>query len=256
MRLAAIIVVLVASAAHADPAPDRMKREAREHFDRATTLYESGDFAGAIGELELGRHIEPHPHFQYALGQAYRKLGDCKHAVQYYRAFLATLPSESWAAKVQTNITRCEAEADATPRPSVTPPTPPIAAPPAATDDPPIAIERSERHASAWYKDVPGGVLASAGLGGLAVGVTYLALANRDISAANTAKPISRFHELAAAGQRERTVGTVFTIAGGALAVGATVRYFLVARDRKPPDHVVSIAVDQTGAFAVWTGKF
>jgi tetratricopeptide (TPR) repeat protein len=263
MRFVAIILVLAASAAHADRSRDPMKRAAREHFDRGRTLYQGGDYAEAVGELELGRKLDPHPDFQYALGQAYRKLGDCKRAVEHYVAFLETDPPQSEAALVKKKIARCPTETE--PKPAVTPVeaptelTPPAPAPPTAlTEEPrvPIAITRSERPAPAWYTDAPGGVLAGAGLGGLAVGVTYLVLADRDIAAANAAKPIARLHELAASGHHERTIGVIGMVAGGALAVAAAVRYYMVARDRRSPKHSMSVAADRTGVFAVWTGQF
>jgi len=233
-----------------------MKPEAREHLEHGLALYKAGEYAVAIDELELGRQIDPHPDFDYALGQAYRSLGDCKHAVPHYMAFLDTLPPDLEAEKVRK---RCPVPAEPVTPPSepVTLPTTPSLLQPRTVVPPrlPFVTSRVEGPVPAWYTDVPGGVVASAGFGGLVIGGTYLVLADRDIAAANRATSIAQLQQLAASAHHERMIGAGFTIAGGALAVAAATRYFLVAH-RRPPDHIVSVALDRSGAFAVWTGEF
>jgi tetratricopeptide (TPR) repeat protein len=248
MRFVAMAIVLVGSTAHADPGP--INTAARERLEHGTALYASGNYEAAIGEFELGRQIDPNPDFEYALGQAYRKLGDCKHAVQHYMAFLDTLPeSELAQRKVRTNIAHCPIPDEPSP-PAPPPPVRTVAAPP-----PSIVITHDERIARPWYGDAPNAVIAGAGFGGLAVGVTYLVLADRDIATANAVKPIAQLQQLSATAHRERVIGASFTIGGGVLAATAIARYFILGRDR-PADRVVSMSIDQTGAYAVWMGKF
>src|ERR1051326_6795982 len=118
MRHVVIFAIVVAAASvHADPA--MMSGEARAHFDRGRELYDAGSYADAIAELSAGRELDPHPDFLYALAQAYRKLGDCAHAVAHYNAFLATHPPDAEAARVRANIARCPVIA-----PTVTTPPP------------------------------------------------------------------------------------------------------------------------------------
>jgi len=273
MKLAVVLAIaLAASAAAADPRT--MTHDAQVHYDKGNARYKVGDFSGAIDEFEAGRAIDAHPDFEYALGQVYRKLGDCKRAIKKYNAFLDTHPSDDEAEHVRRNIERCKVEAkdtkpdaedDETAASSVKPAEPPAhddATPPArhrrvtrvGSVADPFAPTATPVHdaPSRWYTDVPGGVLAGAGVAGLAVGVAYVVLADRDLSAANTASSVSRLQELSDKGHHERTIGTISVLAGSALAVGAIVRYALVARDN---DHL-SVAVDPKGAYVSWTGRF
>ena len=266
MKIVMIILMLTAPAL-ASP----LRRPAREHLERGTARYKSGDYAGAITELELGRQLDPQPVFHYTLGQAYRKLGDCKSAVDHYTAFLESHPPEVDAAAVRKNIARCTPEPEkpiaqplgvaSEPAP-VPPPPDPITTPPAGTivapdfdarpsDQP--ARDDQPRH---WYRDIAGGALAAGGLGGIAFGATYFLRGEHDIVAANAATTIAHRQELSTVAHHERVLGTIGAVAGGALLVGAAVRYVLVGRDHRPPDHVVSVAVDRDGAYAVWSGSF
>ncbi len=239
----AVVIVVLAGVAHADP----MSPEARAHLERGTAAYQAGDYALAISELEAGVAIDADPAFLYALGQAYRKNGDCAHAVERYLAFLATHPPEADAAHARANITACPTPKHEEP---VAPPAPPSPPPP-----PPVVVHRDpprpppER--APFYRDVPGDLLAGGGLVGLGAGVTYFVLGERDASAANSAPTLAKLQQLSAASDRERTIGTFATIAGGALAVGAVVRYVMVAREP-----AVSLHVTSTSASAVWSGRF
>lgn len=263
--LAIAFVLAVAATAHADP----MSSEARAYFDRGTADYETGDYAAAITELQAGRRIDPHPGFLYALGQAYRKQGDCTHAVAHYLAFLDTHPPQSTRRFVRANITRCAASATTTTTRATEPPPPPTEQPqiepPPVVDAPPPAVvpprlpppaprppdAQAARH---FYDDVPGDLLAAGGLVGLGVGMTYLVLGEGDARAANSAPSLVKLQQLASQSSRERAIGEVGAIAGGALGVAAIVRYVIVAR--RAPVPLVSIAVGPSGVAAVWSGRF
>lgn len=242
MRYVLVLAVL-AGVAQADPAP--MSAEARAHFDRGTAYYETGDFAAAITELEAGRQLDPNPDFLYALGQAYRKQGDCTHAVESYLAFLATHPPDAEATRARENIKRCSPEPA---EPVAAPPPPPIV----HRAEPPPVVHREPDERAPFYTDVPGGVLAAGGLLGLGAGVTYFVLGERDARAANSAPTLARLQQLADSSDRDRTIGTVCTIAGGALAVGAVVRYVMVGRRASG----VAVVPHASGASVVWSGRF
>jgi hypothetical protein len=266
MRVAmtAALLLLVSSVALADRRP--MKPDAAAHFDRGRDLFMKGDFTQAMLEFERGRDLDPNPDFDYALGQVFVKLGDCKHAMLEYNAFLATHRSSEEVAYARESMKLCmtnapqpvvetERPADAEPAPAATEaeaaPTPrPVAHLPAAD------AERAVVSVAPWYTDVVGGVLAGAGVAGLAAGATYLVLAERDIAAANTSTTVARLQSQGATGRLDRMLGAVGVVAGSALSIGAVVRYSLVAHGRRRADRIVSIAVDRDAAYAVWSGRF
>jgi hypothetical protein len=103
-----------------------------------------------------------------------------------------------------------------------------------------------------FYTDPAGDLLAGGGLAGLGAGVTYLVLGERDARAANEAPTIARLQQLSASAGRERAIGAIFTIAGGAFTAGAIVRYWFVSRR----DPAVTIAVTPGSISAVWSRSF
>jgi tetratricopeptide (TPR) repeat protein len=250
-----VIVAGTTSLAIADPHP--MTAEAQAHFDRGRELYKQQDFNAALAEFERGRDLDPNPDFDYALGQVYIKLGDCNHALLEYKAFLGTQPSDDEIAHARKSMALCQSV-------ELPPELQLSAAPPkhkhravATTDDADADIVTTAREPSRhWYADVAGGVLAGAGIAGLATGVAYLVVSERDVSAANSATTVAQLQAAKANADSERTIGAIALGVGGALAVGAVVRYAIVARSHREPDRVVSISVDGRGAYAVWSGRF
>jgi tetratricopeptide (TPR) repeat protein len=65
---------------------------AQTHAARARNLYEAGDYAGAISEMEAERRLNPDPNILYNIGQAYRKWGMREQAIIAYRQFLGAVP--------------------------------------------------------------------------------------------------------------------------------------------------------------------
>nr|HEX4319095.1 hypothetical protein [Kofleriaceae bacterium] len=267
-RAGATAFALVVAATTAAFAQARdMSPEAKLHFNRALGLYKSGDYRAAIDEISRGRAIDPHPYFDYALGKVYVKLGDCKRARKATTAYLDSHPSASDEADARSTLEHCVSAKRTTDSPSE------LDAPAAATESPtlpdhasaPVADASTTRSAprreepSRWYSDTAGGLLAGAGVAGFAIGAAYLALAEQDISAANSATTVAALQAKAADGQHERTLGTIGLIAGGALAAAAIVRYTMVAREHREPARTVSIAIDPShggSAYAVWSGRF
>ena len=92
MGLLAMIVAaatLVASAPEDGPTDPR----AAAAFERATRLYQAGDYVGAEEALAEAYAIEPQPELLYARAQMLRRQGDCERAIELYRAYLATSPT-------------------------------------------------------------------------------------------------------------------------------------------------------------------
>ena len=139
-RLAAVALVVVLAAA-ADSAWAQPPRSAAAHLVRGSRLYNEGHYDEAIAELEAGYAIEPRPDFLYALGQAERKRGDCKAAIEWYQRYVDTGPSAQRTVATLVQIDRCKQElASAAPSTTTPPPRAPAEpSPPPAAELPPPA---------------------------------------------------------------------------------------------------------------------
>jgi tetratricopeptide (TPR) repeat protein len=206
---------------------------AADHLARGLKLYEHDQFDEAIAELRAGYAIDPHPDFLYALGQAERKRGDCKRAVEYYESCLAFLRDPAAARAVQVQIERCRAQ-DVTP-PPVTPLPPPVlppATPPPATPPPVVTAPRPVIITHSWYRDPAGGVLVGTGVAALAAGGALVGIAHaRGDDAANGYQQYADARNAPAL-----WTGGIVTIAvGGALVLAGVLRYGLHARHKTAP---------------------
>jgi tetratricopeptide (TPR) repeat protein len=122
---------------------------AQEHLDRGLRLYDLQQYDEAIREFRAGYALSPDPQFLYALGQAFRKKGDCPAAADAYRAYLRTAPAARQAQAAEDQIARCEPTA---PAPAVAPAPPPpaaatVAPAPALPEAPPA---RPRRRVYTW----------------------------------------------------------------------------------------------------------
>jgi hypothetical protein len=86
-RLLLVVVLLLASAAHADPRTD-----ARDRLEEGSALYRKGDYQGALHKFEEARALFPSPKIYFNLGQALNRLGRTAAAVEAFERFLAEAP--------------------------------------------------------------------------------------------------------------------------------------------------------------------
>jgi hypothetical protein len=232
--LALLVIVALGGIAGANPGPGTprpMSEAARHYFDRGAADYEAGAYAEAIEAFERGQHLDAHPDFLYGLAQAYRKQGDCARAISLYQAFLATRPPDEEADRARANLERC-----------------PLVPSPAPPPPPPVESPRD--------LDLAGAALAGGGLIGVGVGTTYLVLADRNVSRANSATLLAEREKLAATGSRERWIGAVCIAGGGALVVGAAVRYVLRRRAGHASNRTISVAPAPAALAVTWGGAF
>ena len=89
MRFCALLVVLVATSAHADPAADA---KAKVAADAAKVLFAKDDFKGAAAKFEEAFSFNRDPSYLFNIAQAYRHAGDCIRAADYYGRFLSAVP--------------------------------------------------------------------------------------------------------------------------------------------------------------------
>lgn len=215
--VAVVVVALIAalSVPTVQAAEPPMTPEAKAWYDEAMALYAARDYRAAISALETAYAIDPRREILFAQAQATRLAGDCAAALPIYRRFLATQPPRQQVEATRIAVARCEASAvtAAAPAPAVVPP---VVATPAPAP-------------SRWYQDRAGGILAGAGLVGVATGVALLASA---FAADEEARALDMRYD-AYASQREKAErrwawGLVSLIAGSSLLATAGGRYVWV----------------------------
>jgi tetratricopeptide (TPR) repeat protein len=77
-----------------DKPPERLKKLPGEYFDRGTTLYNNGDYRGAIGQLVLAYCLSPYFRVLKSIGLAYDKELDFERAIGYYERYVITIPAD------------------------------------------------------------------------------------------------------------------------------------------------------------------
>ncbi len=85
----------------ADPA-------ARNHHERATVLYDLGQFEEAIAEYRKGYEQTALPVFLFNIAQAYRQLGENDKALFFYRRYLSIHPEAENRAQVAARVAEIE----------------------------------------------------------------------------------------------------------------------------------------------------
>lgn len=224
--IALAVALAVPTATLADPRP--MADEARAELERGQSLFADKDYAGAIAAYEVGFAIDPHPDFLYARGQALRLSGDCAGAVEAYHGFLASSPPLEEAKVTRFNIARCERELAA-------------------------ARRQADVRDEAWYRDTLGIVLATGAAVAIATGTTYLIVADQHVDRANDAFGIEEYYYEADLAHTDRKIGVIAAVAGGALAIGAVLRFALRDRDEVT---VTATTTPGGGAGLVLGGRF
>lgn len=101
---ALVAVALLASAAHADPVPDK----ARQLADRGRVLHDSGDYSDAIVAYNEAYALAPSPGLLFNLAQAYRLAGKCDDAAWMYRRYLDSHPTSDRRALAETQLAAVE----------------------------------------------------------------------------------------------------------------------------------------------------
>lgn len=206
-----------------------MSDDAKHLLDHGQELFLAHDYTGAIAAYDAGFALDPHPDFLYAKAQAQRLAGDCPGAIQSYQGFLASSPPDAEAKIARFNIDRCKADAE---RP---------------------AAPVEEYRDTPWYRDVLGDVLAGSAVVAVGVGATYLFVADHHVDNANDADDVDEYVYERDLAHHDRTIGTAVTIVGGALAVGAILRYAL--HDRRERIGLTAV-VDHHGGAVVLGGRF
>lgn len=91
MRVKSVIFIVLC-ALHGSAFSDDSVAAARQHYERATSLYDVGRFADAAREYEVAYQLRNDPALLYNLGQAYRYAGEYRKAIFAYRGYLRRVP--------------------------------------------------------------------------------------------------------------------------------------------------------------------
>ncbi len=207
---------------------------------RAEAHFAAQEYERAVDALREAYAIEPDPAFVFAEGSALQALGRLADAIEAYERFLALAPPKPQAQKAYERIQACRAELERE-RPVDRVPPPADAPPPevttTTTDEVPSTSpppDDSDPVVRPWHRDIAGGVLLGAGLtfaatGGALVGVG----ATRHSSAADDAMTEGSLRNELRGTVAMQGVGISLAVTGGALLVGAIVRYAIVRRRQK-----------------------
>jgi hypothetical protein len=149
--LAAMAVFVPPARAESDP---QQKQEAKEHFEKATRLYDLGRYGDAIQEYEKAYLLVDDPNLLYNMGQAYRLSDKPEEAIRCYKNYLRKRDDAPNRADVEKRIAELErtvedrhrsgTAAPAPPRPSEAAPAPASGVAPAPSpvaEPPPVAPE-------------------------------------------------------------------------------------------------------------------
>ena len=116
--------VLVPAGAHADGQAEK-KQQAKEHYEKATRLYDVGKYSDAIGEYEAAYLLIEDAALLFNIGQAYRLWDRPEDAIRAYKNYLRRRPEASNRTDVEKKIADLEKLGEDRRRD--------LAAPPAAT---------------------------------------------------------------------------------------------------------------------------
>ncbi|MGZ3406587.1 MAG: chalcone isomerase family protein [Polyangia bacterium] len=111
MRMALVLVALLAWAGPARAADDDKTAAARRFYETGTLLYDRGEFLDAAREFERAYREQPKAALLYNIATAYDKAGERDKAVENYRKYVASMPNSSEVAVSKARADVLEREA-------------------------------------------------------------------------------------------------------------------------------------------------
>jgi len=251
----ALAAILVAPAARAD--------DAHEHLEKGTRFYNLQDWSGALKEFKAAYEIDPKPEILWSIAQVQRLSGDCRSAIFTYKAYMRGA-SAAGANAAQEFVKSCQATLAAqrsaveAPPPAEPPPQPRAETKPPPEAPPPQPVQPAQpKPASPWALDPLGDVLFVFGVGGLAVGATFLVVGNSDMSASSQKPTYQEYDHAVDVARTEQEVG-VGSLIGGAVFAGLAIWRFVAVANRHAREHAAAFLVvpQPGGGFASMTLGF
>ncbi len=96
--------------------------QARVHFQRGKTAFESGKFEVALWEYEKAYELAPLPGFLFNIGQCHRNLDHHQKAISFFRLYLSKKPNASNRRAVEALINELQEKVEANDEPPITNP--------------------------------------------------------------------------------------------------------------------------------------
>jgi tetratricopeptide (TPR) repeat protein len=201
-----------------------------EPAERAERHFAAQEYEQAIDALREAYANEPDPKYVFAEGSALQELGRYHEAIEAYERFLALAPPKDQAQKAFDRIQVCRAAIDER-EPAATEPVP---KPESAFATEPVSRQPDHDDGAAptrpWHRDVTGGVLLGVGLAAAATGGALVGVGAGRRRAAMDAETEDAFRIDLRGTTALQGVGVGLLVTGGALLVGAIVRYAIVRR--------------------------
>jgi len=98
-------IVLVAATAHAEP---RVTSPGAADYAAGVALFQKGDYAAAVERFKAAYAADDDAAYLFNIAQSYRLAHDCHLAAQFYRTFLAAMPSPPNLADVKRSLAEVE----------------------------------------------------------------------------------------------------------------------------------------------------
>jgi tetratricopeptide (TPR) repeat protein len=253
-RLVALVIVLAAQTAVAQPSTPDNRTRALQLFDESATLYKNGEFEKAAELLREAYGLYPEPLLLYNLARALESVGDLGGAVENYERYLAEATQIDDRAAIERRVVTLKEQLARTSAPvHDETPTPPVNEPPpnetkagplatgAAIDDaaPPPSL-------APWF--VVGGGVTIVAAGGV---FAYLAgSAEDDAHTAPIQEDASRSLDDA---RRDAKLANLLFIAGGVAAAGG-VTWAVIDRRRGGTRAAPTVAGARLQVAPAWVG--
>lgn len=199
--------------------------------DEAVELTNQKRYAEAADAFARAHEETGEAAYLYAQAMSLRRAGSCRSAIGAFETFIAAGPPPADIEAAQTQIGECESlleKSGANEAPKEEPP------PPVEPSPPPVepAVVAAPADQPRWYRDPLGGVLVGVGAaaavtGGALLGVSY---ASADVPPDESERG---YDDRSTSVRRLSIAGISMLAAGGALLIGGTIRYALVARGHK-----------------------
>lgn len=242
-----VIAALLSGALPARAADD--VDAAREHYKRASRLYDLRRFKEAAKEFEAAYVAKDDTAFLYNIAQSYRLAGEPAEAMGAYKSYLRRAPDAPQRKEVEQRIAELEHLVAQQQKAQETPPngTHPPELPEKPVEQPPpkpAPVEQPaappphepEAPAAGRLKLIAGAVVAAAGLALVGVGIGFAVLTQQASDQLSNPQPGSTFDPgLESAGRTDQAIAiATLAVGGAAVAAGAVVLGLGVAERRAP----------------------
>ncbi len=222
--------------------------EARRAYDLGRKLYDEAKYEEALGSFLDAQRLYASPDHHFNIARCYEALGRYPLAVEYYRAYLRSNPSDR--ANIENTITRIEAIIARSNEPAPEPT--PVAPEPATQPEPtPPTDGQDDRGAYPGRGLVIGGaVLAAVGAGlgigaGVGAGVAARDRSDQVEAVFDGGNPegldLDATRTLDEEGRRFETIQIAGAVVGGALAAGGVAMLVVGLRKKKMNTTVSSL---------------